>query len=285
MSKIKVLVDSNSMLTDEVMAKYDITKIYNVVSMDGQEYEDGRNLSIDMFYEQMRKGSQPTTAQPNYGKIVEAYETFCKEYDHVIFFLIADGLSGSYGTAISAIEVAGVDNVTVVNSESVCYVEGEMALATVRMIQKGEALETILEMLQVMKDNTNTYLIPYDLHHLKRGGRVSTAAAVLGSMLKIKPVLKFENKGSVIDKFAVARTEKKGFDIIVEDIEANIDSSKQYKYIVLHADSVESGMKLKQVVDAKFGVDSQFDLMAPVIAAHTGVGCVGVQYVMVDDHE
>ncbi len=280
MGKIKILVDSNSMLTDDVLAKYDMTKIYNIVSMDGVEYEDGRNLSVDMFYDAMKKGAQPTTAQPNYGKIVEAYETYCKSHDHVLFFLIADGLSGSYGSAISAMEVAGVTNVTVVNSESVCYVEAEMALTAARMIEAGKPLEAILEALDQMKKQTNTYLIPYDLHHLKRGGRISTAAALLGSMLKIKPVLKFAERGSVIDKFAVARTEKKAFDAILDDIAANIDNSQSYVFTVLHAMSPETGEKLKQLVDERFHVDSQFDLLAPVIATHTGIGCIGVQYVL-----
>jgi len=203
-----IVTDSTAYITPEERARLNIHMIPLSVNISGQLFAEEVDITASEFYDKVRGAKEfPKTTQPPIGEFVTLFEELAKDYDAVISIHLSSGISGTYQGAVQAGEmVEGIDVYTF-DSEISCAVQGFYVLRAAEMAAQGFSAKEILATLADMKQYTRAYFIVDDLAHLQRGGRLSSAAALIGGLLQVKPVLHFVDK--VIVPFEKIRTRKK----------------------------------------------------------------------------
>ena len=241
---------------------------------------DGRDLQIDMeeFYGRIGEGEIPRSSQPPIGDVVEVYEKY-QDAD-VLNICVADGLSGTYHGALSAREmVENRDRITVFNSRTLCGPHRYMVEKAQKMKEEGKGIPEILEWLKSAAEKTESFLIPQDFGFLKRGGRLTPVAAALGSVLKLKPVMRLTEDGTRLDKFFVKRTMSAAVSGIMDHMKKKGIDGRYLLYIV-HAAAPKEAGAIREMIEAEFkGIEIQMMDLSPVFVAQGGPGCVAIQYI------
>ena len=260
------------------MEALDIHMIPLTVALDGQVYEEEIEISASEFYRKVRgEGPLPKSSQPSVGKFVALFESLQKDYDAVISIHLSSGISGTYAGAVQAGEMVEGFDVHAFDSELSCYMQGFYVLRAAKLAQQGATPETILAELNEMKKTMRAYFMVDDLTHLQRGGRLSSAQALIGGLLQVKPMLHFQEK--VIVPFEKIRTRKKAMkriaDLLAEDaakmpLEAAIIHGNCPKDAAIWLEELSA-----QLPDVKFTI-SHF---GPVIGTHLGEGAMGLGWV------
>lgn len=278
--KIAVVTDSGTGLSKQEAQDRGMYYLPLQIILKDKMYLDGEDITVDELYELLRSGEMPTTSMPPMGRIEALFEQLKDEgYDAVIAIPLTSGIS-STGSVMQAAAQRYELDLHVIECFTTCHIQCYLAEQAVQMVRNGLALDEVVSRLQEAIEHSDTLIIPDDLQHLKRGGRLTPLAAALGGLLKIKPILKMnqESQGK-IDVFDKVRTMSKAMAKGVATFqEHNIDDS--YQLIVLHSGSQESGLKMKELMEEAYpNNDIYFGLIGAVISAHTGLGCVGIQYI------
>jgi len=241
---------------------------------------EGRDLQIDMkeFYHRIEAGQIPMSSQPPIGEVVDLYEKY--QDSEIINIAIADGLSGTYYGACSAKEmVENRDKITVFNSRTLCGPHRYMVEVAQKMKEAGKSVSEILEWLEQAAQKTESFLIPQDFSFLKRGGRLTPVAAALGSVLKLKPVMKLTDDGTRIDKFFVKRTMSAAVHGIINYLKEKGIGSQHIFYIV-HAAAQEEAENIRSMLKKAFpGLETHLMELSPVFVAQGGPRCIAIQYI------
>lgn len=280
--KIAVVVDSTSYLPKGLKKKYDIRTIPLNVIMGEQSYKEDEDISNEAFFEEMRRMDElPKTSQPSIGDYILLLESLRSEgFTDVISVHLSSRLSGTYQNAMSAGQsVEGIE-MHAVDSEIACYVEGFLALYAAQNKDRMP-LDTLLERLEEMKrkKNTNAYLIVDTLSNLQKGGRLSNAQAIVGSMLKVKPILEFE-EGKIVP-FEKIRTKKKAMNRVEEVFAKEMErhKGKPVTAVVIHSNAEEEGRQWMESLQADYPeIAFRLSYFGPVIATHLGEGALGLGY-------
>lgn len=276
--KTAIVTDSTAYLTEEQLSNYHIHVIPLAVIVDGQSYEEEIDLSASEFYDKVRgNGPLPKTSQPPVGRFVSLFESLKEEYDAVISIHLSSGISGTYAGAVQAGEmVEGID-VLAFDTELSCYMQGFYVLRAAQLAQEGIDPQTIMETLYEMKKTMRAYFMVDDLAHLQRGGRLSGAQAIIGSLLQVKPILHFDEK--VIVPFEKIRTRKKAMKRIV-DLLAEDAEKMSLDVAIIHANCVEDAEKWKEEIEARLSnLSITISHFGPVIGTHLGEGSMGLGWV------
>ncbi len=274
---VQIVTDSSVLYTEEEAkaAGFDVVPL--CVSVGDM---DGRDLQIDMeeFYGRIGKGEIPRSSQPPIGDVVEVYEKY-QDAD-VLNICVADGLSGTYHGALSARDmVENRDRITVFNSRTLCGPHRYMVEKAQRMKEEGKGIPEILEWLKRAAEKTESFLIPQDFGFLKRGGRLTPVAAALGSVLKLKPVMRLTEDGTRLDKFFVKRTMSAAVSGIMDHMKKKGIDGRYLLYIV-HAAAPKEAGAIREMIEAEFkGIEIQMMDLSPVFVAQGGPGCVAIQYI------
>src|SRR5690554_3329058 len=278
MSKICIVADSSTGISQSLAKKLNITIAPLSIIIDGKEYQDQVEMSAEQLIEQLNNKAVPTTAQPNLGlldKMMEELKT--QDFDHILVFSLTSHLSGTYQAFVLAANNHDITNIDVVDTKTLGGPVKDIVIKAATMVQEGAQAQDILDMAKSVTSMTLSFLYPNTLDQLKRGGRVSPAVAALSSLLKIKPLLILENGGTTIEKFATARTETKIFDTMIEKI-VETSTTNNFKVHVLHCDGVEIAENfakaLKQKID---NVEIEIAELPAVLAAHAGIKSIAVQ--------
>lgn len=276
---IAVVTDSTAYLTPEERKRYNIRMIPLSVNLEDGSYEEEVEITASEFYDKVRQSkSFPKTTQPPVGKFVELFEELAKDYDEIISIHLSSGISGTYQGAIQAGQMVDGVNVHAFDSEISCSPQGYYALKAAEMAQQGASSEEILNTLEEMKTMMRAYFIVDDLSHLQRGGRLSAAAAIVGGLLQVKPVLHFEEK--VIVPFEKIRTKKKALRRVEELLAQDAAKGDQLQATVIHANCEEEGKEwMNQLADAYPNVEFHLSYFGPVIGTHLGEGSLGLGWV------
>ena len=241
---------------------------------------EGRDLQIDMkeFYHRIEAGQIPMSSQPPIGEVVDLYEKY--QDSEIINIAIADGLSGTYYGACSAKEmVENRNKITVFNSRTLCGPHRYMVEVAQKMKKAGKSVSEILEWLEQAAQKTESFLIPQDFSFLKRGGRLTSVAAALGSVLKLKPVMKLTDDGTRIDKFFVKRTMSAAVHGIINYLKEKGIGSQHIFYIV-HAAAQEEAENIRSMLEKAFpGLETHLMELSPVFVAQGGPKCIAIQYI------
>ena len=274
--KTAVVTDSTAYIPKGVREKYHIHMVPLNVIIGQEAYREEIDLSANDFYEEIKKRDKlPTTSQPPLGQFVELFEELSKEYDAVISVHLSSGISGTYQGAISAGEMVEGIEVHAYDSEISCMVQGFYALEAAQMALDGKDPSEILTRLDEMKKCVRAYFMVDDLSNLQRGGRLSSAQALIGSLLQIKPLLHFENK--VIVPFEKIRTRKKAMKRIVELLTEATADGALYKAVIIHAKREDEAKLWKAEIQPSLpNVEFDIGYFGPVIGTHLGEGAMGL---------
>lgn len=277
--KTAVVTDSTAYIPKEVREKLNIHMIPLSVIFGDEVYQEEVDLHVSDFYEMVKQKGLPTTSQPPVGKFVELFEQLSKEYDAVISIHLSSGISGAYQGAITAGQmVEGMIKVFPYDSEISCMAQGFYVLEAATLANIGKGPDEILQRLDEMKRSVDAYFMVDDLSHLQRGGRLSSAQAIIGSLLQVKPLLHFENK--LIVPFEKIRTRKKAIKRIVELLEEDAKNGEDYKAVIIEANRLDEAKVWKLELEEKFpNVEFDISYFGPVIATHLGEGAMGLAWV------
>ena len=254
-------------------------------TIDGQTYQnhtDHCDMPIKTFYQNLRDGKTATTAAVNVQQFTDLFEPALQAGSDVLYLGFSSGLSTTYQSG----EIAAADlrekypNRKIITIDTLAGSAGQALLVTLacKMQQAGKDIE---EVAQWVRDNAlkmNIFVIVDDLNHLKRGGRVSTASAVLGSMLSIKPIIVVNNEGKLVNSDK-ARGRKTAFDKALAAMDVRKPSGGYPDVFVAHSDCLDGANQLIDLVRTKYGTEHIETLdIGPVIGAHTGPGTVVVAF-------
>lgn len=273
--KIAVVTDSTCYLSQTEIADNHIHVIPIPFVVDGKTFNEGVDISTEGFYQLLRESkSFPSTSQPPLGSMIELYNHLADEgYDTVISIHLASTISGFVGSLQGvAAEVADRIRVIPYDSQITVRLMGYLVLAAARMVQSGADPDEIVHQLDKIRATMGEYFVVDDLQNLVRGGRLSNASAFIGSVLKIKPLLTFDDQTHEIVAFEKVRSTKKALarvETLFSEAQAQVDYP--LRGIVIHANDPVAGQTWRDKLAKQFP-SMPFDLsyFGPVIGTHLG---------------
>ena len=280
MKKIAVMTDSNSGISQEEAAQLGVVVIPMPFTIDNVDYYEGINLSQKEFYELLKNGGEVTTSQPSPDSVMDAWDKALKAYDEVVYIPMSSGLSGSCQTAFMLAQ--DYDNkVFVVDNQRISVTLRQSVYDALNLAAKGMDGAQIRDILIKDKFNSSIYIMLDTLKYLKKGGRITPAAAAFGELLKIKPVLQIQ--GEKLDAFAKARTISSGksimFNAIRDDAEKRFGGldPDNVDIFVAYTDGCDVDEYLKEI-EAEFpGFKVEYhDPLSLSISCHIGPGAIAI---------
>lgn len=273
--------DSSSGITPEQAKEMGIFLVPMPFIIDGQEYEAGITLSEEDFYRKMAEGADISTSQPSPERVKAAWEEALREYDEVVYIPLSSGLSSTLQTAlILSQEYEG--RVQVVNNQRVSVTQRQSVIDALELLREGESAVHVKEILEEEKFNSSIYVTMDTLKYLKKGGRITPAAAALGTLLKIKPVLQLQ--GEKLDAFSKVRTLKQAraamLSALAHDLKTRFgDPEARHTWLeVAHTQNDVLAEEFAQEIRAAYpnarGI--YIDPLSLNIACHTGPGALAV---------
>ena len=236
MSKVAVITDSNSGIRQSESADLGVFVLPMPFDIDGKAYLEDINLTQDQFYEKLLAGADASTSQPAPGDVTDLWDKVLADHDEIVYIPMSSGLSGSCATAtILAQDYDG--RVQVVNNQRISVTQRQSALDAVRLAKEGKSAAQIKEILEATKFDSSIYIMMSTLKYLKKGGRITPAAAALGTLLRLKPVLQIQ--GEKLDAFAKARTVRQAKNIMINAVKKNM--AEKYDHPLSDDEGIISG--------------------------------------------
>lgn len=279
--RVKILTDSSSDLSEELLKKYDIDRLSLIVTKGEEQYLDSVTISAKTVYDRMRKGEVFSTSQIPPGTFIEKFDEYARNKETVIYLAFSSELSGTYQAAVFAKEQILEEypdfDLTIVDTKAASLGFGLIVLEAARLAQEGKTKEEILEAVDFYLDNIQHVFTVDNLEYLYRGGRVTKTAAFVGGLLNIKPILNVEDGKLVpIEK---VRGEKQVYKAMLDIMEARTKEADLPNQLVSisHADNYENALRLKNMITERFGVkDFMINDIGPTIGAHVGPGTLAI---------
>lgn len=272
-----IVTDSTAYISQEIRDAYNIHMIPLTVILGNEIYEEEINLKAEQFYEEVKSKDLPTTSQPPIGKFVELFEKLSVDYDEVVCVHLSSGISGTYQGAVTAGNMVDGIKVFAFDSEVSCMVQGFFAIEGAKLAQEGKSAAEIIEILEELKKSSNAYFMVDDLSHLQRGGRLSSAQALIGSLLQVKPLLHFADK--VIVPFEKIRTKKKAMKRIVE-LMAEATNGEEFQAVIIHANREQEAEAWKKELEEEFpNIEFSISYFGAVIGTHLGEGAMAMGWI------
>lgn len=281
--KFDLLVDSCCDLSYELLQETGIRKISMTIQLDGKEYLDDfqETLDYEWFMSELKNGATPTTSQINIGNYLDIFRDYASGNQPLLYVCFSSGLSGSYNNALTALAMLEEESgnsvpITIVDSLAASLGEGLIIENVLSLRRQKKELSEVLDWLQTNIPRVHSWVTVDDLKHLERGGRISKTSAMLGSMIKVKPTICMNAEGKLINTGKV-RGRKHSLDKIVELTKDTIENETTQDILIAYAGDEESGEALKKILEEKINVQSvSVRRMGPTIASHTGYGALAI---------
>ncbi|MCI1283233.1 DegV family protein [Lacticaseibacillus songhuajiangensis] len=277
MTKIKVVTDSSVQMTPEEIKQYDVTVIPLSIMIDNTVYVDGVTIQRDEFVEKMNNSnSLPTTSQPAIGTMVDKFNELTADGSSVLGIFMAESLSGTVNSARQAAEMADGD-VTVVDSEFTDRAMSFQVIEAAKLAEQGASMATILDTVKQVEANTTLRMAVVDLTNIVKGGRLSKAAGMIGSLLNIKVTLSMENgKLEILKKGRGMKTIRAFKDEVIQTMSQLPDvKGVGVSYVGIPEDAQAMGEEIRQALP---GVEVLVRTTTPVVATHAGQGAFAILY-------
>lgn len=278
MRKVAIMTDSNSGITQQEGKEKGIAVLPMPFIMDGETYFEDITLTQNDFYERLVGNCDISTSQPSPESVINMFDALLKEYDEVVHIPMSSGLSGSCQTAhMLAQDYNG--KVHVVNNQRISVTQRQSVLDALTLAEGGEKGARIKEILEEDKLNSSIYIMLDTLYYLKKGGRITPAAAALGTILKLKPVLTIQ--GDKLDAFAKARTSSQGKKMMISaiknDIETRFGGTENISLQMAYTYNKEAALAFKEEVEQEFpGMEIVLNPLSLSVACHIGPGALAV---------
>lgn len=281
--KVAVMTDSNSGITQKEAKELGIFVLPMPFTIDGQEFEEDINLSQDEFYDKLMNGAEVFTSQPSAGEVTKFFDNILKDYDQIVHIPMSSGLSGSCQTALMlASEDEYKDKVYVVDSQRISVTQKIDVYDALKLSQQGKNAKEIHDILMANKLNATIYITVNTLDYLKKGGRITPAAAALGGLLKIKPILTIQ--GEKLDSFQKTRTMAKAskimIDSVLKDVKeriSQVEDMSDTHIMIAYTFDKEQALEFKQQVEDAFPNHEVIcDPLSLSVACHIGPHALAV---------
>lgn len=282
MNEFIISADSTVDLPKEFLAEKGVPIVSLSYLIDGATYKDGEGLTSKEFYDKIRKGAMPTTSQVNPEQARELFEPILKEGKDILHIAFTSGLSGTYNSCrIAAGElVEEYPNRKIIIIDSLCAASGGGMLLykALQLKEQGKSLDEIATWVEENKLHVCHDVTVDDLFHLHRGGRVSKTSAVLGTMIKIKPIIHVNEEGKLV-VIAKERGRKKALMTLVERMEKQSKGFENDIVMITHGDAPEEAEYMKGLIEERFGIKNiMINPLGTVIGSHTGPGVIAIFY-------
>ena len=218
MSRVVVVTDSNSGITQAEAKELDVVVMPMPFYINEEMFYEDIDLTQEQFYAKLAEGGDIKTSMPLVGDVTDKWDELLKEYDEIVYIPMSSGLSSSCETAYMLSQDYD-GKVQVVNNQRISVTMRQYVLDAKAMADSGKTAEEIKDILEDEKFNSSIYIMVDTLTYLKKGGRITPAAAALGALLKLKPVLQIQ--GEKLDAFAKARTVKQAKNIMIEAMKSD----------------------------------------------------------------
>lgn len=281
MDKISIMTDSNSGITQKEAEALGIRVLPMPFLIDGETYFEDINFTQEEFYGRLSQDVDISTSQPAPEAVMDAWDELLQESEGVVYIPMSSGLSGSCQTAKMLAEDYG-GKVQVVDNQRISVTQRQSVLDAMALAGRGMTAEEIKEYLERVKFESSIYIMLDTLKYLRKGGRITPAAAALGQALRLKPVLQIQ--GDKLDAFSIARTKKQGISKMVSAMEHDIASRfggmeniGNIHLEVAHTNNEEAAVKFAAEIKEKFGVDEV--VVAPLslsVSCHIGAGSLAI---------
>lgn len=281
MGKIAIVTDSNAGIDQMTAEKLGIYVIPMPFMIDEIEYFEGVNLSVEEFYEMLKSDRTISTSQPSPESILKLWDKLFNEgFDEIVQIPMSSGLSSTCQTAIMlADDYDG--KVQVVNNQRISVTQKQSVLDAMELVKAGKSAAEIKEILEAEKLEASIYITVDTLTYLKRGGRITPAAAALGNLLKLKPVLQIQ--GDKLDAFAKARTMKQAKGLMTEAMRKDFkerfhdNANKDMMLYVVHSDGLEAAKEYKEELAEVFpDMDIELGQLSLSVSCHIGPGALAL---------
>lgn len=280
MEKIALITDSTSDLDQETILKYNIKVLRLKIIYKDKEYLDGGTISSEEVYKNL-EFEVPSTSTPVMSEAEELFNQLENEgYTHVIAIHIGSKLSGTFNMVNLVLKKHPKLQSYVFDSKALSLGAGSLVIACGEMIEQGKSFKDITEQLPAMQKKVSVFFVVDTLKYLIKGGRIGRVSGVLGSILKIKPIISIDTDG-VYYTFEKARGKKQAVRRLVSIAEETLRNTKA-KIWVMHGDALQEGKELFERFKPLTNITKlNFGSIGPVLGVHTGPGLVG--FVMVQE--
>lgn len=277
----KILTDSTADLPESWALENDVQILGLTIQLDGTTYETvgDKKLTSEQLLSKMEAGSQPTTSQINVGQFEDIFRGYAEIGMPVLYIAFASVLSGTYQSAVMARDMVLEDFpeavIRIIDTKAASMGEGILVMKAVEAKAAGQSLEQVVALIKSLVPKVKTYFLVDDLNHLMRGGRISKTAALMGSLVNIKPVIAVKGDGR-LDSVAKVRGKKKAQ---TEVVRMTLEDIADPRVVIAYAgaDSQEVAQVLKNQLLASEQVNEVLILpLGPVISTHTGPGTLGL---------
>ena len=280
MSKVAIISDSNSGITQSMAKKLGVTVMPMPFFVGDKTLYEDIDLSQEEFYQMLSEKTDIHTSMPLVGNVTDTWDELLKEYDEIVHIPMSSGLSGSCETAMMLSQDYD-GKVQVVNNQRISVTQRQSVLDALALAKQGKTASEIKTILERDKFESSIYIMVDTLYYLKKGGRITPAAAALGTLLKLKPVLQIQ--GEKLDAFAKARTVKQAKGIMIEAMKNDFanrfkDPSGEHMYLEMaYTHDLEAAENFKKEVQEAFpGMEIRMDPLSLSISCHIGPGALAV---------
>lgn len=279
MSKVAVITDSNSGMTQKEAKEVGVFVLPMPFMINNEEFYEDITLTQQEFYEKLKNEADISTSQPSIESVTGLWDEVLKQYDEIVYIPMSSGLSSSCATA-SMLSEDYNGKVQVVNNQHISITQRRSVLESKQMADEGMRAAEIKEYLERTKFESSIYIMVDTLKYLKKGGRITPAAAALGTLLRLKPVLQIQ--GERLDAFAKARTVNQAKTIMIDAIKKDIETRfggqhEKMDIDVAHTENIEAAEEFKQELLEVFpNHDIYVDSLSLSVSCHIGPGALAV---------
>lgn len=281
MGKVAIMTDSNSGITQQEARAMGIRVVPMPFIIDGETYYEDISLSQEEFYKRLQQEVSVSTSQPSIEDVLKYWEEALEEADELVYIPMSSGLSSSCNTAMM-LSQDFEGRVQVVDNQRISVTQRQSVLDAMTLAEAGKSASDIKEILLQEKMESSIYIMLDTLTYLKRGGRITPAAAALGSALRLKPVLQIQ--GEKLDAFTIARTKKQGVSKMIaameDDIKKRFGGMENIANIhleVAHTANEEAAERFVEEIKEHFGVKEVVcNPLSLSVACHIGPGALAI---------
>jgi len=276
---IRIVIDSTSDVTDEIIEKYNIKMVPLTVNFENESFLDKVELNSKQFFEKLETAEKlPTTTLVSPGTFMEVFSDILLEGDKVLGLFLASEFSGTYDSACMAKNMIGSDDIYIIDSRSVCLGAFALILEAIELVQQNKDIEEIVKELEALREKVVAVAALDTLKYLEKGGRLSKGQAVVGTLLNVKPIVEIKDgKISVIEKIRGKNKAVKWFDEWIEKNNYDLSNKtvllfhgKAYEQLKMLREAIEDKYKIKNIIEQEIGA---------VIGTHSGPGVLGIGFV------
>ncbi|MFB6496952.1 DegV family protein [Bacillus haynesii] len=277
MTRIKIVTDSTADLSEELLRKYHISVLPLSISIDGTVYRDRFDIQPDEFIEKMERAAElPKSSQPPLGAFIELYEELTADGSEVISIHLSSQLSGTYQTAVSASNMVD-GNITVIDSMYISKGLGFQVVRAALLAEEGMTAEAIVKDLENLRDRTSLYVTIDHFDNLIKGGRIGRGKALIGSLLKVKPIARLEDGIYTPEKNV--RSSSQLIRYLTGQFLSTVKGRTVQAIGIAHADALDLAHRLKDsLLEHIPGIDIDIAYTTPIISVHTGKGAIGFTF-------